>query len=123
MLFRSSVTHIVHNAWTVNFNLPLRAFEDHLAGVKHLVELCASVERSIKLLVASSIGVASRWDTADGSVPERTLEDPKAATSSGYTASKYVTEKVVIHSSLISRCGLTLLMPPSDPGSGIQWRC
>lgn len=96
-----TVTHIVHNAWNVNFNLPLRAFEDHLTGVRRLVELCASTERPVKLLVASSIGVASQWDPCSGSVPEQTLEDPVVATSNGYTASKYVTEKVIrvfIHS-------------------------
>lgn len=88
------VSHVVHNAWPVDFNLPLRSFEEHLTGVKCLVELCASVESPIKLLFASSIGVASRWDPSNGLVPEEALKDPEVATSNGYTASKYVAEKV-----------------------------
>lgn len=34
-----SVTHTVHVAWTVNFNLPRAAYEYQIAGVRVLVDL------------------------------------------------------------------------------------
>ena len=90
----SSITHVIHNAWPVSFNLPLRAFEDQLAGVRKLVDLCAVANHTIRLLVTSSVGVASNWPSENGPVPESPISDPSMATSSGYTASKYVVEQV-----------------------------
>ena len=89
-----SVTHIIHNAWTVNFNLPLQSYEGQIAGVRRLIDVCAAVDHPVKLLVTSSIGVANGWDPADGPVPESPLDDANAASSTGYTASKFVVEKV-----------------------------
>ena len=89
-----SVTHIIHNAWTVNFNLPLDAFEDQIAGVRTLVDVCAASDRRIRLIFTSSISVAAAWDPELGAVPERALPHAKYASASGYAASKYVAEKV-----------------------------
>ena len=85
---------MIHNAWTVNFNLPLQSYEDQVAGVRRLVDICANSERSIKLLCTSSIGLTSMWDASQGPVPERPIPDPAVATSNGYSASKYVVEQV-----------------------------
>ena len=90
----ASVTHIIHNAWAVNFNLPLQAFEGLISGVRCLIEASVSATHPVKLLVTSSIGVASRWNPTHGLVPERTLDNPDIASANGYTASKYVTEAV-----------------------------
>ncbi|GJE98682.1 putative NRPS-like protein biosynthetic cluster [Phanerochaete sordida] len=91
----SSVTHVIHNAWTVNFNLALQSFEDQIAGVRKLVDISAASERSIQLLITSSIGIANAWDPAQGPVPERPLPNPEIAASIGYTASKYVVEHIL----------------------------
>lgn len=93
----ASVTHVIHNAWTVNFNLSLESYEDQIAGVRRLVDVCANADRPIKLLCTSSIGSTSLWDPSQGPVPERPLSDPAVATSNGYTASKYVMEQVSVH--------------------------
>lgn len=90
----NSVTHVIHNAWTVNFNLALQSFEDQVAGVRKLVDISATADHPIKLLVTSSVGIAGGWDPAKGPVPERLLPDPEVAASIGYTASKYVVESV-----------------------------
>ena len=57
------------------------------------MELCATADHYIKLLVTSSIGVANLWDPAYGAVPEKPFDDPSVAATSGYAASKYVIEK------------------------------
>lgn len=92
-----STTHVIHNAWAVNFNLPLQAFEAQITGVRKLIEASASAARPMKLLVSSSIGVTRGHNPADGPVPEQLMGDPGVATSNGYTASKYVVEEVSKH--------------------------
>lgn len=89
-----SVTHVIHNAWTVNFNLALRSFEDQIAGVRKLVDISASADHPMQLLVTSSIGAVDRWDPKDGPVPEHALNDPIVAAGAGYGSSKYVVEQV-----------------------------
>ena len=91
-----SVTHIIHNAWTVNFNLPLQSYETQIAGVRRLVEMCASMDRAVHVLCTSYIGVGVGWDPSNGPVPEAPLPDPSVATINGYGASKYVVERVGI---------------------------
>ncbi|EKM51562.1 uncharacterized protein PHACADRAFT_127221 [Phanerochaete carnosa HHB-10118-sp] len=91
----ASITHIIHNAWTVNFNLSLQSYEDQIAGVRWLVDVCANADHPIKLLCTSSVGSTSLWGPSLGPVPERPLSDPAAATSNGYAASKYVVEQIM----------------------------
>ncbi|EKM50930.1 uncharacterized protein PHACADRAFT_199768 [Phanerochaete carnosa HHB-10118-sp] len=91
----TSVTHIVHNAWTVDFNLPLRSFHSHIAGVRALVDICAKSRRTIKIIFTSSISVASKWEESKGAVPESVIKDPKVAVATGYSASKYVAEQIL----------------------------
>lgn len=43
---RSSVTTIIHNAWPVNFNIPLKSFTDSLAATRNLVDLALQSTRS-----------------------------------------------------------------------------
>lgn len=90
----SSVTHIIHNAWTVNFNLPLQAFEDQLVGVRKLIDVRASAEHPIKLLVTSSIGITNGWPASNGPIPERPLPEQDDKVTTGYAASKSVIEQV-----------------------------
>ncbi|GJE97028.1 acetyl-CoA synthetase-like protein [Phanerochaete sordida] len=90
-----SVTHIIHNAWTVNFNLPLRSFEDQISGIRKLIDANVSSQRHIRLLVTSSIGVARGWHASQGPVPERTLAVVDAEKLSGYAASKFIVEKIM----------------------------
>ena len=92
----TSVTHVIHNAWTVNFNLALQSFEDQIAGVRKLVDISASADHPMRLLVTSSIGVVDGWNPADGPVPEHALPDPAVAASAGYGSSKYVVEQVTL---------------------------
>lgn len=78
----------------MNFNLPLHLFEDQIVGVRKLVDVCASADHNIRLMITSSIGVANGWLLSNGPVPEVPLSDPVVAASTGYTASKYIVEQV-----------------------------
>ncbi|KIP06790.1 hypothetical protein PHLGIDRAFT_514252 [Phlebiopsis gigantea 11061_1 CR5-6] len=101
----SLVTHIVHNAWTVDFTAPLSSFEPQIMGVRKLIEVSAASPQKIALLATSSIGVAGGWDSRSyGPVPERPLPDPVVASSSGYTASKYILEKARVAAGLPVMC-------------------
>ncbi|GJE99727.1 acetyl-CoA synthetase-like protein [Phanerochaete sordida] len=91
----TSVTHVIHNAWTVNFNLALQSFEDQISSVRRLVDVAAAAARPVRLLVTSSVGIANRWDARKGPVPEQLLPDPEIAAGQGYAASKYVVEHIL----------------------------
>ncbi|EKM51563.1 uncharacterized protein PHACADRAFT_212203 [Phanerochaete carnosa HHB-10118-sp] len=106
----SFVTHIIHNAWTVNFNLPLQSYEDQIAGVRRLVDVCGDADYPIKLLCTSSVGAASLWDADQGPVPERPLPDPAVATSNGYSASKYIVEQILDKAAANGLCVMAVRM-------------
>ena len=90
---QDSLTHVVHNAWKVNFNHQLGSFEAQIAGTYKLVDFSLGAKRSPKLLFTSSISVAHGCDPGAGPIPEAPLPDPSVATSSGYASSKYVVEQ------------------------------
>ncbi|KIP07411.1 hypothetical protein PHLGIDRAFT_105771 [Phlebiopsis gigantea 11061_1 CR5-6] len=92
---RSTVTYIVHNAWRVDFNLPLSSFERYVAGTRRLVDLCSFMERPARLLFTSSVASVQKWDVAAGSVPEEVISNVSTAAANGYGASKFVAEHIL----------------------------
>ena len=93
-----TATTIVHNAWEVNFNLPLSSFErDHLGGVRNIVNFSQCSRFGARMLFMSSVGVALGWKGNDKSsrVPERVLDDWTAPEGMGYAQSKFVAERVL----------------------------
>ena len=94
MQIKANVTHIIHNAWNVNFNHPLTSFESQIAGTRKLVDICLESAAPIHLMFTSSISVALEWDMTNGAVPEDLLNDPAVAVGNGYASSKYVVEQV-----------------------------
>lgn len=106
---RSNVTHVIHNAWRVDFNLALPSFETHIAGTRRLIDFCASSAHSAKLIFVSSISAAQDWDVSRGSVPEEPLSDPALSVSTGYGSSKFVAENVC-HAFLLRGCLLTSVL-------------
>ncbi|KAJ4476520.1 hypothetical protein C8R41DRAFT_845764 [Lentinula lateritia] len=87
-----SVTHVIHSAWRVDFNLGLSSFASQIKGLRNLIDLCIECEAA--LIFTSSIGVLQ-------AVPENAelpCEAPVPASyalSNGYTQSKWVAEKVL----------------------------
>ncbi|KAM0716820.1 hypothetical protein Q7P37_007623 [Cladosporium fusiforme] len=86
------VTHIVHNAWPVNFNLALHAYEDQISTCFRMIELAHSAKHAVHTTFISSVGVASNW--THGPVPEAPLEDFRVAAPMGYAQSKLVAENL-----------------------------
>lgn len=90
-----SLTHVIHNAWRVDFNRSLSSFESQISGTRKLVDLCANNPRPIQLFFTSSISSAQGWHISNGMVPEEPLTDPAHTSAIGYGASKFVTENVL----------------------------
>ncbi|KAJ7257509.1 putative aminoadipate reductase [Mycena haematopus] len=97
----NSVTLIIHNAWKLDFNLSLAAFENNIVGTHHLINLALSCPRSPRFLFTSSIASAISWDPAQGPCPEKILtEDGINEGSIGYGQSKFVAEQILARSGL-----------------------
>ncbi|EJD43640.1 ketoacyl-synt-domain-containing protein [Auricularia subglabra TFB-10046 SS5] len=72
----SAVTTIIHNAWPVNFNVPLAAFDDSLAATRNLVNLALQSKRRCppRLIFISTFSTLL---------------------SDGYTESKWIAERLL----------------------------
>ncbi|KAH8101719.1 acetyl-CoA synthetase-like protein, partial [Cristinia sonorae] len=90
---RTSVTHIIHNAWPVDFNLTLKSFERSLQGVRSLVDFALSSSFTVppQILFVSSIGIFRREQT----VSEEPVKDPAIVVGTGYAESKWVAEQIL----------------------------
>lgn len=90
---QAETDRVIHNAWPVNFNIPIESFEPFLAGVRYLGDLAATATRRVAVTFISSIATADRWDPAThggaAKVPETRFED-MSLSSGGYGRSKAV---------------------------------
>ncbi|KAF7309227.1 Acetyl-CoA synthetase-like protein [Mycena kentingensis (nom. inval.)] len=91
---RKELTHIVHCAWMVNFNLILDSFEEQLTGLRGLLDLALSSTRAAPASVTfiSSVGTVAGWK--DGPVPEEPVS-LEFCLDQGYAQSKYVAERML----------------------------
>ncbi|KAK4703977.1 hypothetical protein P7C70_g2238, partial [Phenoliferia sp. Uapishka_3] len=89
-----SVTLVLHNAWSVNFNLNISSFEPHIKGACNLINLCLESTHTANFYFASSVSAVAWWDGPSQLVPEAVLDDPEVAQAMGYAQSKWVTEKL-----------------------------
>ncbi|KAG6856431.1 putative NRPS-like protein biosynthetic cluster [Tephrocybe sp. NHM501043] len=99
-------THIIHNAWPVNFNRSLSSFEPHVRGLSNLVRLAVlsagrrnTGSAPTRILFASSIAVAGRFPSLHPhgpfEVPETVLEAVNSA-GFGYPDAKWVCERLLL---------------------------
>ncbi|KAJ7255805.1 hypothetical protein B0H12DRAFT_1202107 [Mycena haematopus] len=93
----NSLTLIIHNAWTVNFNLPLSSYEQHISGTRSLIDFAQSCARPPMLIFTSSITAA----LSESSVTDATHA---ASFAIGYGQSKYVAEQILAKSGLHIAC-------------------
>ncbi|KAI0442900.1 hypothetical protein F4803DRAFT_517210 [Xylaria telfairii] len=78
----------IHNAWPVNFNIPVESFEPHIRSVRNVADFAAQAAKRVAVVFISSIGTGDRWDTDNaGKLPEKRLED-FTLPSLGYGRSK-----------------------------------
>ncbi|KAL7625710.1 hypothetical protein AAE478_004932 [Parahypoxylon ruwenzoriense] len=93
-----SATAIIHNAWPVNFLLPLRSFEPSVRGVAHILELARAGRRRPGAYFVSSIAAAMTTSRRGAAVvvPEEVLQDARTLVlRQGYARSKFVGEALV----------------------------
>ena len=109
LLKSSRITHIIHNAWPVNFNVALNYFKSHIAGVKALIDFCAVVPEHPRLMFISSLASIT---TLSGrkAVPETIVSDPSAPSPMGYGESKYVAEHVLNRATQESRGAISTVI-------------
>lgn len=82
---KRTVTHILHNAWPVNFNLPLASFIPHVAGVRHLIDFSASAVYHPHITFVSTVGTATH-----AVIPVKEGPLPLTNASLGYGHSKAI---------------------------------
>ncbi|THH29826.1 hypothetical protein EUX98_g4377 [Antrodiella citrinella] len=102
---RTSVTHVIHNAWPVDFNLTLQSFERSLQGVRGLTDFALSSPFEIppQILFVSSIGIFRQPESFSPRKEEPVL-DPAVVVGTGYAESKWVAEQILAAAS--ERTGL-----------------
>lgn len=89
----SSITHLIHLAWSVNFNKALESFEaDCIAGAKNLMNLCLAARRPEPASFNFCSSVSATAATPGSVVPEALPESFSYAQNMGYAQSKLVTE-------------------------------
>ncbi|KAJ7656834.1 putative aminoadipate reductase, partial [Mycena polygramma] len=99
---RNTITVIIHNAWTLDFNKSLSSFEPHVKGMRNLIDLALQSpnKAGVRFLFTSSITSAQGWDLKLGPFPEELQLDANVAIGSGYGESKYVSERILAASGL-----------------------
>ncbi|KAI1413959.1 acetyl-CoA synthetase-like protein [Hypoxylon sp. FL1857] len=80
---------VIHNAWPVNFNMPVESFEPHIRSVRNIADFATNSAKRVATVFISSIGTVDHWDGSNGPVPEERLQDFKLA-GGGYGQSKMV---------------------------------
>ncbi|KKZ67205.1 hypothetical protein EMCG_07103 [[Emmonsia] crescens] len=102
-----SVDTIIHNAWKVNFNHQVEAFEyPHIEGVRRLVDLSIASTQRAHIHFISSISTVEGWNTTKRGtlIPEEIFEDVDVVMRTGYGESKHVGERICAFAS--SYCGI-----------------
>ncbi|KAI9761532.1 MAG: hypothetical protein M4579_000923 [Chaenotheca gracillima] len=91
-----SATHIVHNAWQVDFNLKLESFSPQLEGVRNLVAFAAHSSRRPHIFFISSVSsIQNPQRPAIDPVLEKVYEIFAMAQSLGYGESKHISERLL----------------------------
>ncbi|OHF03049.1 male sterility protein [Colletotrichum orchidophilum] len=85
---------IVHNAWAVNFNMPLDAFEPHIKGCRNLADFAATTDKRVFIIFVSTIGTTTNWHPNRGPVPEKSLRE-YAVSGLGYGQGKLISSLVL----------------------------
>ncbi|KAI0173134.1 acetyl-CoA synthetase-like protein [Hypoxylon sp. FL1284] len=80
---------IIHNAWPVNFNMPVESFEPHIRSVRNIADFASTSSKRVAVVFISSIGSVHHWDQNSGPVPETRIED-FALAGMGYGRSKMI---------------------------------
>jgi thioester reductase-like protein len=97
---QKSVTHLIHNAWLVDFNKPLPTFAESLEGLVNLVRFAHRSQQHVTLQLISSITSVAKY-SKEPTIPEHAVTDSRASAPMGYGQSKYVAEMILAHASQV----------------------
>ncbi|KAL9051483.1 MAG: hypothetical protein Q9162_005985 [Coniocarpon cinnabarinum] len=130
---RKTVSVVIHNAWKVDFGLPLSAFlPGFVRSVRDLVDLCAESDHSAKLIFCSSISTVQDWAKQNPGlpVPEHIPVDAsdngsyayrEVVSSVGYIQAKQVAERMLAQAAISTNIPVSVLrlgqLAPSIPTS------
>ncbi|CEN59746.1 hypothetical protein ASPCAL02190 [Aspergillus calidoustus] len=97
------ITHIVHNAWPMNFKMHVSSYEFQFRALQNLLLLARGAYahqqgiRRPRVLFISSISVVGRYGKLTGEtiVSETPIGDFRAALDLGYAQAKLVCEKII----------------------------
>ncbi|KAL2282818.1 hypothetical protein FJTKL_10424 [Diaporthe vaccinii] len=92
---RDRVGLIIHNAWPVNFNLGLTAFQPQFAGLVNLFRLAAdsTLDHTPRVVFVSSVSAVGGLAAGlDGPVPEEVFTSFDTPYSNGYARGKFLSE-------------------------------
>jgi thioester reductase-like protein len=101
-IFMGKVTHILHNAWPMDFNRSISSFKKQFKTLQNLCNLALdanSIRPNIKprILFTSSISVVGQYNLIHGGseVPEVRVEDAACSNEFGYGQAKLVCERIL----------------------------
>ncbi|KAI1142682.1 hypothetical protein F5Y05DRAFT_126811 [Hypoxylon sp. FL0543] len=83
------VTHVIHNAWQVDFNLSIDSFAGHIGVVRQLINFSSHSRFGAELFFVSSISAVSG---RNGTIAEQIFKDWHTPETTGYGQSKFVSE-------------------------------
>lgn len=101
-----AVDTVIHNAWKVNFNHRVEAFEDtHIEGVRRLVDFSIASKKTAHIHFVSSVSTIQGFSSQRGpTIPEVIFEDPTVVLRQGYGESKHISERICATAS--AKCGI-----------------
>ncbi|KAA8644467.1 hypothetical protein EYZ11_011175 [Aspergillus tanneri] len=93
----AEITDVIHCAWSVNFNLHLRSFEeDNIAGLQNLINLCLKAQRPTPASFNFCSSISSVVNTDGDEIPEALPLKLRYAQTMGYAQSKLVAEHICV---------------------------
>lgn len=118
-----TITHIIHNAWPVDFNRSLSSFATpHISFVRQLIDL--STRNAAHIFFVSSVSTVMAWNANHaGPVPEAIIEDFSVPEAMGYAESKHVAERLLDTANRVAGIPCTVVRVgqvagPIDPKHG-----
>lgn len=91
----SKATLMIHNAWTVNFNLSLSSFKPQLDNLMNLLAFSNNSANSLRFYYVSSISSVLSYRSTIGKTLEKAVNADAAPGPNGYSQSKHVAEQII----------------------------
>lgn len=100
----TSVTHIIHNAWEVNFNLSIQSFQyPHVHGVRQFINFSSQSKYGAFIFFISTISTAMNYPASHtGPMPESIIDEFSLPQGMGYAESKYISERMLDEAARVS---------------------